>query len=213
MTTRDQIKAIFFDFGGVITESPFDAFAVFERKHGIPQNFIRKINSTNPDNNAWAQFERNDINVNQFNQLFLQESKLLGHAIPGKKILSLLNVRIRPEMVDLVKECKTKYIVACLTNNIKLSPESEKARDRRFLSVYQDFHYVIESSEIGIRKPEKEFYQYACDLVKVKPSEVVFLDDLGINLKPAKAMGMETIKVVDPKLAIANLQKRLDLAH
>ncbi len=209
MTIRHKIRAIFFDFGGVITESPFTAFAEFEKKSGIPPNFIRKVNSTNPDNNAWARFERNDIDNKKFNELFLKESKLLGYAIPGEKIISLLNVKIRPEMLDLIKKCRRNYITACLTNNVKILSSSEKKQEKALHSIYREFDYVIESSEIGLRKPEKAFYQYACNLINVSPSEVVFLDDLGINLKPAKAMGMQTIKVMEPTTAIMELEQLL----
>ncbi len=210
MTIRHQIRAIFFDFGGVITESPFTAFAEFEKKSGIPPNFIRKVNSTNPDSNAWARFERNDIDIKKFNELFLQESELLGHAIPGEKIISLLNVKLRPEMLNLIKTCRRNYITACLTNNVKILPSLEGRQEKAFYSIYKEFDYVVESSEIGLRKPEKAFYQYACNLINVLPSEVVFLDDLGINLKPAKAMGMQTIKVIEPTKAIKELEQLLE---
>ena len=73
------------------------------------------------------------------------------------------------------------------------------------------FDHVVESSKVGCRKPEPRFYEIACDLLGVEPSECVFLDDLGVNLKPAKAMGMTTIKVGAAEPAIAELERVLGI--
>ena len=200
-----MIRAIFFDFGGVITDSPFEAFRRFENKNGLPINFVRTINSKNPNTNAWAQYERGEIDSEEFDRLFLVESKNCGYAIEGKKIIELLHGDIRNVMLDVVEKCKKKFITACLTNNIKETNRKNQSLLTNFEIAKDKFDFVVESSQIGIRKPEREFYDYACRLVGVKPSEVVFLDDLGINLKPARQMGMSTIKVTDPSQAIAEL--------
>ena len=200
-----MIRAIFFDFGGVITDSPFEAFRRFENKNGLPINFVRTINSKNPNTNAWAQYERGEIDSEEFDRLFLVESKNCGYAIEGKKIIELLHGDIRNVMLDVVEKCKKKFITACLTNNIKETNRKNQSLLTNFEIAKDKFDFVVESSQIGIRKPEREFYAYACRLVGVQPSEVVFLDDLGINLKPARQMGMSTIKVTDPSQAIAEL--------
>jgi len=209
---QTSVKAIFFDFGGVITDSPFEAFNQFEKKNKVPLDFIRKVNSINPNANAWAQFERNQISLEQFDQLFSCESEKLGYRIAGKKIIQLLNGCIRPQMVSLVKRCKKKYITACLTNNIKPSNLTSSASEfDNHKKIHQVFHHVIESSKIGVRKPEPAFYQYACNEVGVKPTSVIFLDDLGINLKPARAMGMITIKVKNAEQAIKDIEKLINI--
>jgi putative hydrolase of the HAD superfamily len=203
------IKAVLWDFGGVILTSPFDAFRQFEEKCGLPQDFLRKVNSTNPHNNAWACFERGEVDAERFGEMFLTESTALGHAVHGRDLLPLISGEVRPRMVAALKQVKTKYKTACLTNNMPLghgpamsvSPEKAKA----VAEVMALFDCVVESSKVGVRKPEPAFYERACKLLDIRSDEAVFLDDLGINLKPAAAMGMKTIKVGDPDKALAEL--------
>ncbi len=209
-----EIKAVLFDFGGVVTTSPFEAFARFEEAQGLPADIIRTINSTNPDTNAWAQFERNDVDRARFIELFGAEAKALGHDIDGGAVLDLLKGDIRPEMVDIIKECKARgFKVACLTNNISSGEAGAGAEEvGEMAKVMELFDEIIESSKVGVRKPELKFYEIACEQVGVKPSECVFLDDLGVNLRPARAMGMTTIKVVNAADAIAELKAALPVA-
>ena len=114
-----MIKAVFWDFGGVITSSPFEAFNVFEKNNNLPSDFLRKVNSTNPDDNAWAKLERSEVNLEEFDLLFEEESNELGHAVKGKEVIALLQGQIRPEMVNALQKIKGKLIQACLTNNIQ----------------------------------------------------------------------------------------------
>ncbi len=203
------IKAVLWDFGGVILTSPFDAFRQFEEKCGLPQDFLRKVNATNPHTNAWACFERGEVDAARFGEMFLAESTALGHAVHGRDLLPLISGEVRPRMVAALRQVKTKYKIACLTNNMPLghgpamsvSPEKAKA----VAEVMALFDCVVESSKVGFRKPEPAFYERACGLLEIRPEEAVFLDDLGINLKPAAAMGMKTIKVGDPDRALAEL--------
>lgn len=210
-----MIRAVLFDFGGVILTSPFEAFNRYEAEHGLPADTIRTINATNPDDNAWAKLERSDVDVQGFAALFEQEAAALGHQINGADILGLLSGEVRPRMAAAVKKVREAgYITACLTNNFlsredKGSGVSEGDPARK--EVMAQFHEVVESSRIGIRKPEPAFYERACELLDIQPNEAVFLDDLGINLKPAKAMGMTTIKVVDPDVALHELSEILGL--
>lgn len=111
----DPIKAVFWDFGGVITTSPFDSFNLYEEKHNLEKDFIRRVNSTNPDSNAWAKLERNEIDLGQFNDLFFKESSDLGNPIPGIDVISLLQGQLRPEMIQALKVIKGNLIQACLT--------------------------------------------------------------------------------------------------
>lgn len=204
----EPIEAVFWDFGGVITTSPFEAFARYEREMGLPEGFIRRVNARNADGNAWAKLERSEVDVDRFCRLFEEEARALGGAVDGRTVLRLLSGEPRPEMVVALKAVARDYRTACLTNNVRgpaRSPESA-ARIAEIMSV---FDVVVESSKVGVRKPEPGFYEIACELVGVAPERVVFLDDLGVNLKPARAMGMRTIKVVSPAQAIAELEAAL----
>lgn len=204
-------KAVFWDFGGVILSSPFDAFNDYEAAHGLPQDFIRSVNSHDPDSNAWALLERNDVTPEEFDALFASESEALGHRIPGTDILALLSGSVRPEMeAALDAVVAAGYVTACLTNNV-VSDDTGRKKRPDVAAVMSKFDHVVESSKVGVRKPEPRFYEIACELAGVEPADCVFLDDLGINLKPARAMGMQTIKVGKPGPAIAELSALLDL--
>ena len=210
-----MIRAVFWDFGGVITTSPFDSFNIYEESQNLPKDLIRTINSTNPDNNAWAKLERSEIDQEEFDSLFEVESQQFGHSVPGKQVLALLKGQIRPEMVKALREIKDKLIQGCLTNNIQSAEDQELETDNAAISgTHQEimglFDFVFESSKENVRKPDPKFYQLACNRGKVNPNEVIFLDDLGINLKPAKALGMKTIKVVRAEDALQDLQDLLD---
>jgi putative hydrolase of the HAD superfamily len=194
-------KAVLWDFGGVILSSPFEAFNRYEVEHGLPPDFVRTVNATNPHDNAWARLERNEIEAAEFNRQFADESSALGHRVPGFDVLALLSGEIRPEMVALLDRVKAAgYKVACLTNNVVSSPSSAA-----FADVMAKFDEIIESSKVGVRKPERRFYEIACERLGVTPDECVFLDDLGVNLKPAAQMGMTTIKVTSAQQAIDEL--------
>ncbi|MEN9792249.1 MAG: hypothetical protein RL330_327 [Actinomycetota bacterium] len=198
----DRFRAVLWDFGGVILSSPFEAFARWEEAHGLPVGLIRRVNATDPDTNAWARHERNEIGPAEFDALFAVESAALGTEVRGADVLALLVGEVRPGMVaalDAVREAG--LLVACLTNNVVSRSESRPEVD----AVMSRFDLVVESSKVGCRKPEPRFYGIACEGLGVTPEECVFLDDLGVNLKPAAIMGMRTIKVVDPDAALAEL--------
>ena len=210
-----MIKAVFWDFGGVITSSPFDSFNIFEESQDLPKDIIRTINSTNPDNNAWAKLERSEIDQEEFDSLFEFESQEFGFSIRGKEVLTLLKGQFRPEMVKALRKIKNKLVQGCLTNNIQSNDNQEIQKENTSISrAHQEvmglFDFVFESSKENVRKPDPRFYELACDRGKVKPSEVIFLDDLGINLKPARVLGMQTIKVVKADLALRELQNLID---
>lgn len=211
-----MIKAIFWDFGGVITSSPFEAFNVFEKNNDLPSDFLRKVNSTNPDDNAWAKLERSEVNLEEFDLLFEEESNELGHAVKGKEVIALLQGQIRPEMVNALQKIKGKLIQACLTNNIQsLKKETFEENNVSVSGKHEEimklFNFVIESSKVNLRKPDPAFYKLACEKAEIEPFEAVFLDDLGINLKPAKILGMKTIKVIDSIDALQELQKLIPI--
>lgn len=207
------IQAVLWDFGGVILSSPFEAFNTYEAEKGLPLDLIRRVNSTNPHSNAWALLERNDISPQEFDNLFATESEALGHRVPGADVLALLSGDVRPRMVQALDTVKAAgFKIACLTNNVVSTEEPATERQAEVRTIMHKFDHVVESSKVGCRKPEPRFYEIACELLQVSPTECVFLDDLGINLKPAAAMGMRTIKVVNPDDALAELSGHLDLA-
>lgn len=195
----DTIQAVIWDFGGVITTSPFEAFNRYEAEQGLPADFIRSVNARNSDTNAWALLERSEVTADEFDGLFAQEARALGHDVPGKAVLSLLSGALRPRVVEALHTCKARAKLGCITNNAPVGKgagmsgdEGKAAEVARVLAL---FDHVIESSKVGIRKPDPRIYALMCEALEVEPSACVYLDDLGINLKPARAMGMRTIKV------------------
>ncbi len=209
--TAENVRAVFWDFGGVILTSPFEAFNRYERDHGIPLDFIRGVNASGPDTNAWARLERNDISPEQFDVAFADESAERGHRVPGADVLALLSGDVRPEMVvALERIIAAGLTTACLTNNV-VSDDRTSPSHPLVAEVMGMFDHVVESSKVGVRKPEPRFYEIACELAGVAPQHCVFLDDLGINLKPARAMGMQTIKVTSAARAIDDLAEIVGL--
>ena len=211
MNNSLQLQAILWDFGGVFTTSPFENFNKLEEELGAPRDFIRNVNATNPDKNAWAQFESNSVSLDEFDELFADESEAFGLRIGGRAVIEVLSGDLRPRMVEVLKVCKQNYKVACITNNVKagkgpgMNQNVEKANE--VSKVMDLFDAVIESSIVGIRKPNPAIYRMASDALEVKPHNCAFLDDLGINLKPAKKLGMATIKVLGEDQAISDLSK------
>lgn len=210
-----MIKAVLWDFGGVITTSPFEAFNRYEAANSLPTDIIRTINATNPTDNAWAKLESSQVSVEEFDDLFAEEAAAKGHSIPGKAVLELLSGDVRPEMVKALKIIKETLRVGCITNNVKSGEGPGMARSLKkaaeVAEVMALFDVVIESSKVGMRKPDPAIYKLACEQMGISPEEAVFLDDLGINLKPARALGMTTIKVLGAEQALDELEHHLGL--
>lgn len=209
MHPNPSIEAVLWDFGGVFTTSPFEAFNRFEEELGAPLDFIRQINATNPESNAWAQFESSRVSLDEFDVLFAQESEARGHRINGKEVIALLSGSLRPRMVEVLRLCKRHFKVACITNNVKSGEGPSMATDVGKAAAVADvmalFDLVVQSSVEGIRKPDPAIYTLTCERLGVDTGKAVFLDDLGVNLKPARMLGMTTIKVVGEAQAIDDL--------
>ena len=205
---------VIFDFGGVVTSSPFEAFNRLERERGLPHDLVRQINATDPDSNAWALFERAEIDAAGFDAKFAEEARALGHELRGEDVLALLSGDIRPRMVHTLDWLKTNgYRLGCITNNVPagegagMSRSAEKAA--KVAEVMARFDHVIESSKIGIRKPDPRIYELMLTTLGKDPAQCVYLDDLGINCKPAAALGMHAIKVTGEAQALDDLADAL----
>lgn len=211
-----KYQAVIFDFGGVITSSPFEAFARFEAERGLPRDIIRSLNAAHPDSNAWARFERAEIDSVKFDTLFAAEAEKAGHAIRGAEVLALIAGDIRPAMVAALDAMNAAgYRLGCITNNVPSGDGPGMARHSGAAQAVADvmtrFEHVIESSKIGIRKPDPRIYALMCDTLGVAPEACLYLDDLGINCKPAAAMGMHAIKVTTERQALADLEIALGM--
>jgi putative hydrolase of the HAD superfamily len=218
LTDEDgMIEAVIWDFGGVVTTSPFEAFNRYEAERGLPKDFIRTVNATNPDSNAWARFERSELTLEAFDKAFAEEARALGQDVPGRDVIALLSGDIRPRMVQALEACAARFKTGCITNNVLvdepaagpahnpgMAGTAEKAA--AIAAVMTIFDHVIESSKAGIRKPDPRIYEMMCHALGTVPEACVYLDDLGVNLKPARAMGMTTIKVVTEDQALEDLQ-------
>lgn len=202
-----MVEAVIWDFGGVLTTSPFEAFARFERERGLPADIIRRTNTANHLENAWAKFERAEVDIDAFDELFAAESLALGAEVRGKDVLPLLAGDLRPEMVEALKRINTRFKTGCITNNLPANAiGSTLGRSFYVAEVMALFDHVIESAKIGMRKPDQRIYEMMVAALQVNPKNCVYLDDLGVNLKPARAMGMTTIKVVSAPQAITELE-------
>ena len=210
-----MFKAVLWDFGGVITSSPFEAFNRYEAENGLPEDFLRSINATDPETNAWAQLESSQVSVDEFDELFAREAETRGHRVMGKEVLDLLSGDVRPEMVSALCIIKQNHRIGCITNNVNTGqgPGMAKTSDKasQVAEIMAMFDVVIESSKVGIRKPDPKIYQMTCEQMSIAPEETIYLDDLGINLKPARALGLATIKVLNANQALADLEKLLGI--
>ena len=210
-----MFKAILWDFGGVFTSSPFEAFNRYEAENGLPKDFLRSINATDHETNAWAQLESSQVSVDEFDELFAREAEAKGHRVMGKEVLDLLSGDVRPEMVSALGIIKQNHRIGCITNNVNTGqgPGMAKTSDKasQVAEIMAMFDVVIESSKVGIRKPDPKIYQMTCEQMSIAPEETIYLDDLGINLKPARTLGMATIKVLNANQALADLEKLLGI--
>jgi putative hydrolase of the HAD superfamily len=203
--------AVIWDFGGVLTSSPFEAFARFERERGLPENFIRQVNARNHLENAWARLERAELDHDAFDEAFAQECRAVGHNVRGRDVLPLLTGEPRPQMIEALRRIHARLKTGCITNN--LPPDASPSLSSIYRAeVIALFHHVIESAKIGLRKPDPRIYAMMVKALRVDPARCIYLDDLGINLKPARSMGMTTIKVTDPDAAIAELEGHVGFA-
>ncbi|NYF33052.1 MULTISPECIES: HAD-IA family hydrolase [Sphingopyxis] len=207
---------VIFDFGGVITASPFEAFNRLEEERGLPRDFVRRVNAADPDGNAWARFERAEIDAAAFDTLFAAEAKAMGHILEGEAVLAVLAGAVRPAMVAALDTLKaSNFGIACITNNVPSGKGAGMARSEKLAAevaaIMARFDHVIESSKVGVRKPDPRIYEMMCEALGAEPANCIYLDDLGINCKPASQLGMHAIKVTSGEQALADLSAALGM--
>jgi putative hydrolase of the HAD superfamily len=206
--------AVIFDFGGVITESPFEAFNRLEKARGLPRDLVRQINADEPHRNAWARLERAEIARDEFDIAFAAEAAALGHELRGHDVIACLTTTVRPAMAMALNALHDAGLkLGCITNNFNAQEQEghalgipvEPDEAPMLEQVMALFDHVIESAKAGIRKPDPRIYAMMCEALGVEPARCVYLDDLGINCKPAAAMGMTAIKVTGEAQALREL--------
>ncbi len=202
------IRAVIFDLGGVVLGSPLHAIAAYEREHGIPAGSVnRMVRDTGPAG-AWSRLERGELGLPDFAAVFERECKQAGFSLDARAMFARMAeaTRERPEMLEAIRRIRARGLrAAALTNNWALEGEPTRALDVHF-------DVFVESSVEGLRKPDPRIYHLACERLGVPPPECAFLDDIGGNLKPARALGMTTIRVEEPGAALAELGRVLGFA-
>ncbi|HEY7439210.1 MAG TPA: HAD-IA family hydrolase [Acidimicrobiia bacterium] len=204
------IAAVIFDLGGVVFPSPFDLFAAYEAAEGLPDRFIRNVVAASADHGAWARLERNDVTFEDFCKEFENECRQAGGSVDAQKLMAGVGARFepRPEMLRAITSIREHGLkLGALTNN--WAPSASKALPD--LDTRRDlvFDVVVESSVERLRKPDPRIYELICTRLDIRPDEAVFLDDLGVNLKPARELGMTTIKVIEASAALDELAEVL----
>ncbi len=145
------------------------------------------MNATNHLDNAWARLERNELGFDAFCDAFEAETVAAGGRIDARDLFAMFSGQLRPDMVEAVRRCGQHFKTGLLTNNF-VTPISDSGSSA-LAEVLALFDVVVESSVVGVRKPDERFYLLACDALDITPVQAVFLDDLGVNLKPARALG------------------------
>ena len=196
-----MFDAVLFDMGGVLVTGPFAGFARYELDNGLPVDTIRSINANNADANAWARYERGEIDRDEFCRVYGGEAAALGFTVDADAVLGCMKSEPVDEMIEVVGRLRGRFKLGMITNN--LHPMNRA--DSLIADVLDLFDVIVESSVEGVRKPDPAIYHRACERLSVVPARCVYLDDLGVNLKPARAIGMTTIKVIDPVLAASEL--------
>jgi len=204
-----RYQAILFDIGGVVVDSPLHTIARYEREHGIPEGFLNRVVRETGPTGAWSRMERGELDAAQFCAQFDGECTERGHLLPAAAVLDriALENKPRPAMMEALRRLRAHGLVtAALTNNWK---NDGQAADRHGLRPL--FDHFIESSVVGLRKPDPAIYRLAFAQIGASPDRIVFLDDIGANLKAARELGVTTIKVIDAPQALRELGEHVGI--
>eukprot|EP00002_Diphylleia_rotans_P000902 TRINITY_DN10486_c0_g1_i1.p1 TRINITY_DN10486_c0_g1~~TRINITY_DN10486_c0_g1_i1.p1 ORF type:complete len:213 (+),score=63.64 TRINITY_DN10486_c0_g1_i1:57-695(+) len=204
------MKAIFFDLGGVVLDSPLHMIADYEKKNGIPHNYINYMIIKGGVDGPWAKLETGRYTVEEFCSEFNELCEKDGTKLDMREVFRIIQTaRPRPIMIQAILRLRELgFQVAAITNNWK--PTSEKELEQT-LELSKIFDAFIESRVLGIRKPHPEIFQVALETLKVSASESIFLDDISANVRAAKKLGFTTIKVVEPTQALQELEGILNI--
>lgn len=208
-----SIRAVVFDLGGVVLGSPLHAIAEYERERAIPPGFVNGVVMGTAPHGAWSRLERGELPMADFYDAFEAECSDAGHAIDARAMFAAMGraAEPRPVMLEAIERIREQGLrVAALTNN--WAPEPGSAESAPGTGLDDVFDHVVESRVVGLRKPDPRIYELVCERLSVPPSAAAFLDDIGANLKPARALGMTTIRVVEPEAALRELQAVLGFA-
>ena len=198
-----MIDAVVFDLGGVVFESPLEVIAMYEEDHGIATGTINRAVVDSGTSGAWARYERGEIAYGEFRVRFMEECAVAGGEVNVDALMAQIEEATvpRPSMLETIAAVReTGRLVAALTNN--WTPLGASGFTDRF-------DVVVESSVEGVRKPQPRIYELVLERLGIDATSALFLDDIGANLKPARAMGMATIKVVTVEAAIADMWRVL----
>jgi epoxide hydrolase-like predicted phosphatase len=200
------IRAVIFDLGGVVLPSPLDVFRAYEARHGLPHRFLSEVVIDTGDHGAWSRFERGELDVEGFAVAFEAECAADGTVVVADLLTEIgTGSGPRPEMLAALHQIRAHGLAtAALTNNWSTGDDHQMGT--HYPEMVALFDIIVESAVEGLRKPDPRIYQLVCDRLDVAPDEAVFLDDLGVNLKTARQLGMTTIKVNDPAAALAELE-------
>lgn len=210
----NTIKAVIFDFGGVFTDSPFTAVDDFGASIGAAPGQVSQIvfGSYEKDgDHPWHQLERGEISIEEARQAILALGQQQGLAIDiyemfMKMAASKAGAGARAPLVERVQQLKAEgYRLAIVTNNVR--EFAEGWRSLLPFDVDSVFDVVVDSSAIGLRKPNPAIFEHTLKLLDdIEPHAAVFLDDFHANVASADALGMKTILVgPDPHQTIRDL--------
>lgn len=203
-----------FDLGGVVLDSPFLAIATYEEELQLKRGMINQIISRAGEHGAFQRLERGEIDVQGFAVQFAREAREAG--VPNVSGIEFLNrikqISPRPHMLLAIQMLRDAgYMTAALTNNFQ-GDGSQKLIGEQGIAKSL-FDEVVESCKVGVRKPNPRIYEMVSSKLGVQPADIVYLDDIGGNLKPAAKLGMHTIHVAvkDPSglEALKELQSTL----
>jgi epoxide hydrolase-like predicted phosphatase len=203
-------RAVIFDLGGVVLGSPLHAIAAFEQEHGIPAGFVNRVVVDTGPEGAWGRLERGLYGLEEFVPAFEADCRAAGQRLSARDMMERMAEasRPRPRMLEAIQRIRSAgLLAAALTNNW-----ASEQRDDGTRALRGHFDAFFESSVLGLQKPDPRIYEHACRELDVAPAEAVFLDDIGRNLKTARALGMATLKVEEPETALVELEEILGIA-
>lgn len=207
-----RYRAVIFDLGGVVLGSPLHTIARYERHLGIPPNFINQVVSDTAPHGAWSRLERGELSLEEFFSAFERDCQAAGHRISARTMMEWMAEEAlpRPPMLTAIRRIRERGLrVAALTNNWAGADDPAGGPEHGTRLLRPLFDVFVESSAEGLRKPDPRIYRLACERLGIEPKQAIFLDDIGRNLKPARELGITTIKVLTPETALAELEELL----